>query len=188
MGTFASNLKGKRRYLEGSTPERNVLILGGDERTLRIINSTTALEGKAERSIENQNLSSASSHRYRSATTCRGRTMGLQPGQRSVLFIYQRASATILWLSSVCNDVEDVELGCESVHRISACGSLNPEWLTRSGPPRSIIGLHPGNVGRETPVGGNPAKVPTFLNQFVKVGGNYPVTYFQTPGWVCSFK
>ena len=118
MGTFASNLKGKRRYLEGSTPERNVLILGGDERTLRIINSTTALEGKAERSIENQNLSSASSHRYRSATTCRGRTMGLQPGQRSVLFIYQRASATILWLSSVCNDVEDVELGCESVHRV----------------------------------------------------------------------
>ena len=33
-------------FSEGSTPERNTLILGGDEHTLRIIISTATLEGE----------------------------------------------------------------------------------------------------------------------------------------------
>jgi len=41
-------------FSEGSTPERNALILGGDEHTLRIIISTVMLEGKIGWSIKNQ--------------------------------------------------------------------------------------------------------------------------------------
>ena len=76
----------------------------------------------------------------------------------------------------------------ESIHRISACGVLTHNGFTRSGPPRSVIGLHPGNVGHEVLVGENSAKVPTFLNQFVKAEGDYPATDFQAPALVCSFK
>jgi len=72
----------------------------------------------------------------------------------------------------------------ESVH----VEILTFQGFSRTGPPRSIIGLHPGNVGRDVPVGENPIMVPTFLNQFVKAKGNYPATDFRMPGWVHSFK
>ena len=72
----------------------------------------------------------------------------------------------------------------KSVHvRVLTLGSF-----IKSGPPRSVVGLHLGNIGHEAHVGENPTKVPTFLNQFVKAGGNYPATKFLTLGWVCSFK
>jgi len=46
-----------------------------------------------------------------------------------------------------------------------------------------------GNDGWDAPVGKNPAMVPTFFNQFIKADGNYPATYFRTPGWVhCTKK
>ena len=48
----------------------------------------------------------------------------------------------------------------ESVH----VGILTYNGFSRWGPPQSIIGLHPGNVSRDVPVGESPAKVPTFLN------------------------
>ena len=52
----------------------------------------------------------------------------------------------------------------ESVH----VEILTFQDFSRTGPPQSIIGLHPGNVGRDVPVGENPIMVLTFLNQFVK--------------------
>jgi len=67
-------------------------------------------------------------------------------------------------------------------------GILILSGFTKSGPPRSVISLRQGNIGREVHVGENPAKVPTFLNQFVKLGGNYPATNLRMPGWMCSFK
>jgi len=72
----------------------------------------------------------------------------------------------------------------KSVHvRVLTLGDF-----TRSGSPRSVIGLHPGHVNREVPMGENPAEVLTFLNRFVKAGGNYPAANFQTPGLVSSSK
>ena len=50
------------------------------------------------------------------------------------------------------------------------------------------MSLHPGIISRDVPVGENPAKVPTFLNQFMKAGGNYLATDFRTLGWVSAFK
>ena len=60
--------------------------------------------------------------------------------------------------------------------------------FSRSGPPLSIITLHPGNVSRDVPMGENPIKFPTFLNQFVKAEVNYPAADSLTLGWVSSFK
>jgi len=50
------------------------------------------------------------------------------------------------------------------------------------GPPWSILGLHPGNVLQDIPVGENPAMAQTFSNQFSKVNGNYPAMDFRAPG------
>ena len=61
-------------------------------------------------------------------------------------------------------------------------GILILHGSTRSGPPCSVIGLHPGNVSREVLVGEIPTQVPTFLNWFVKTGGNYPAADFRTVG------
>jgi len=47
---------------------------------------------------------------------------------------------------------------------------------TREGPPRCILGLHPGNVLQDILVGENPAVARTFGNQFLSVNGNYPAT------------
>ena len=67
-------------------------------------------------------------------------------------------------------------------------GILTLSGFTRSGLLRSVIGLHSSNIGREVPVREIPAQFLTFLNQFLKVGGNYPATYFRTLGWVFFFK
>ena len=72
----------------------------------------------------------------------------------------------------------------KSVH----VGILTSRGFSRSGPPRSILGLHPSNVSRDVPMGENLAKVSIFLNQLINVGGNYPVIDFRTPGWVSVFK
>jgi len=66
----------------------------------------------------------------------------------------------------------------ESVHM----GVLTLGSFTRSSPARGVFGLHPGNTGHEAPMGENSAKVLTFLNQFVKAGGNSLATDFQKLG------
>ena len=55
---------------------------------------------------------------------------------------------------------------------------------TRAGPPRCILGLHPGNVLQDIPVGGNPAMAQNFENQFFRVNDNYPAIDFRTPRWI----
>ena len=55
---------------------------------------------------------------------------------------------------------------------------------SRAGPPRCILGLHPGNVLQDIPVGENSAVAQTFGNQFFRVHGNYPATDFRIPGWI----
>ena len=55
---------------------------------------------------------------------------------------------------------------------------------TRAGPPLCTLGLHPGNVLPDIPVGENPVVAQTFGNQFFKAHGNYPATDFRTPGWI----
>ena len=41
-----------------------------------------------------------------------------------------------------------------------------------------------GRERQDLPAGENPAMVQTFLNQFIRVQGNYPVRDFRAPGWV----
>jgi len=76
----------------------------------------------------------------------------------------------------------------ESVH----VGILTHRGFSRCGPPRSILGLYPGNVSHDVPVGENPTKVSIFLNQFMNARGNYLANYlatnFRTQGWVSVFK
>ena len=73
------------------------------------------------------------------------------------------------------------------MHKVSACGDFDFQGFSRFGPPRSIIDLHLGNVGRDVPIVENLAMVPTFLNQFVKEEGSYLAKDFQILGGVHSF-
>ena len=52
----------------------------------------------------------------------------------------------------------------------------------RAGGIRSVLGLHPGLVGKEVPTGETPAMAQTFLNYFVKAEGNHPARDFRAPG------
>jgi len=70
----------------------------------------------------------------------------------------------------------------DSVH-VGKLIILSPGY-TRMGPPRCILGLYPGNVLPDIPVGENPAVAQTFGHQFFKVCGNYLATDFRTPGWI----
>ena len=67
-------------------------------------------------------------------------------------------------------------------------GILTAQGYNRSGPPRLVIDLYPGLVGKGVPVGDNLAMAQTFLNQFVKVEENYSATGFRMPGWFHSTK
>ena len=51
---------------------------------------------------------------------------------------------------------------------------------SRAGPPRCILGLHPGNVLQDIPVGKFPAITQIFGNQFFKVHDNYLAINFRT--------
>ena len=70
----------------------------------------------------------------------------------------------------------------DSVH-VGKLTAASPGY-TRAGPPRCILGVHPGNVLLDIPVGENLAMSQTFGNQFFKVHSNYPATDFRTPGWI----
>ena len=61
---------------------------------------------------------------------------------------------------------------------------LIPLGYSRSGPTRSVLGLHPGRVGQDILVGENPMMAQIFINQFVRAHGNYLTTDFRAQGWV----
>ena len=50
--------------------------------------------------------------------------------------------------------------------------------------PRAVLGMHSGRVGQVLPEGENPVMPQTFLNQFIKIQGNYPVRNFRALSWV----
>ena len=47
--------------------------------------------------------------------------------------------------------------------------------------------MHPGRIGHDLHIGENPAMAQTFLNQFIKVQGNYLARNFRALGWVRTF-
>jgi len=47
-----------------------------------------------------------------------------------------------------------------------------------------MLGLHPGKVGQDIPIGENSTMAQTFINQFTKVHGNYLATGFRASGYV----
>ena len=63
-------------------------------------------------------------------------------------------------------------------------GILTLNGYNHSGSPRAILDLYPERISQDIPVGENPVMAQTFLNQFVKVQGNYPARDFRAPGWV----
>jgi len=69
-----------------------------------------------------------------------------------------------------------------SVH-VGILIAASPSYM-KADAPRCILGLHPGNVLQDIPVGENPAMAQTFGNQFFRVYGSYPATDFRTPGWI----
>ena len=78
--------------------------------------------------------------------------MGLYPSLRSILSPGEQAPLSPGFLPIV-DDAKDDEIGRESVHKISACGGSDPEWLHQEWPSSSVIGLYPGDVGHEVPWG-----------------------------------
>jgi len=73
-----------------------------------------------------------------------------------------------------------VTLSTDLVH----VGVFTLNGYNRFGSPRVVLSLHPGRIGQYIRVGDNPAMAQTFLNQFIKVQGNYPIKDFRAPGWV----
>ena len=72
--------------------------------------------------------------------------------------------------------ISGVSLGKLAVNEAYAAG----HW-------RDIFGLHPGLVRVEYPTGETPQLAATFINQFLRVKGDFP-TDFHPLGWVHSSK
>ena len=69
--------------------------------------------------------------------------------------------------------------GSESVH----VGQFTFRGASRAGPPTYVTGLQPHLVGEIT-TGEMPSTTATFINSFVKAGGNYLASDFRAPSWV----
>jgi len=54
----------------------------------------------------------------------------------------------------------------DSIH-VGKLIAMSPSY-TRAGPPRCILGLHPGNVLQNIPIGENPAMAQTLETSFLK--------------------
>jgi len=52
-------------------------------------------------------------------------------------------------------------------------GILTLNGYNRCGAPRDVLDLHPARIGQDIHVGENSAMAQTFLNQFIKIQGNY---------------
>jgi len=61
-------------------------------------------------------------------------------------------------------------------------GILTLNGYNHFGWPKAVLGLHSWRIGQDIPVGKNPAMAQIFLNQFIKVQGNYPTRDFRAPG------
>jgi len=66
------------------------------------------------------------------------------------------ASRKMRW--SVTQFTDSVHVGILTLNGYNCCGS-----------PRVVLGMHPGRIGQDLPIGENPTIAQTFLNQFIKV-------------------
>ena len=91
---------------------------------------------------------------------------------RSITFIEQASLPAILL--PACDEAQEDELAGDPDTDSVNVGVLTAtsHGYTRVGPPRCILGLHPGNVLQDILVGENPTMAQTFGNQFLKVHGN----------------
>jgi len=162
------------------------LILAVDQRTLRSILSTAALEGSniavfrkstfifkdAAPDTDQQLLASEDQWIFTI-----GKKYYLPPNRRHfpLSFRLVKAARRMEW---------HVTRSTDSIH----FGILTSPGYNRSGHPRPVIGLDPSLVSRDVPARENPVMVRTFLNLFIKANGNYTATNFRTLCWDHSTK
>ena len=68
---------------------------------------------------------------------------------------------------------------------VMSLGKVGVNEAYPAGHGRDIFGLHPGLISAEYPTGETPQLAATFINQFLKVRGDFP-TDFRPLGWVHS--
>ena len=174
-------------FSDESSAERDALIFVEDQRTLRSILITAALEdnmvvfrkpvfifGDAAPNANQQLLTREDQWIF---------TIG---GEKYYLPMSKHYFPLLFFRSVTTTRKMDWPVS-RTTHTVHV-GILTSQGCSRSGPPRHVISLHPGHVIRDVPVGESLAMARTFLNLFVKAEGNYPAKHFRTPGWVHSSK
>ena len=170
---------------ERSSLVRDTLIQGGHPQTTQSILTTAPLEDVDRRTYRKPDFmfGDAAPDPDRQLQAGEGQWIFQLDGEK----FYLPSTKRHFPLSSFVNVTQarkmawGVSRSVESVH----VGRLTfQSGYSRAGPPHSIMGLYPGKVSRELPVGENPAVAQTFGTQFCAVNGNYPATDFRAPGWV----
>jgi len=174
-------------FSERSSPARDTLIYGGDQRTTRSILTTAPLEDFDRKKTYRKPdfmFGDAAPDPDRQLLAGEGQWIFQLDGEKLYLpsnkwhfslSFFQCVTQARKMSWQVSPSTDSVHVGKLILH--------SPGYA-RAGPPHCIMGLHPGNVSRDIPVGENPAVALTFGNQFFKVRGNYPATDFRTPGWI----
>ena len=102
---------------------------------------------------------------------------------REVLSSIKQAALSSFIFPISSGTMED-EMVCDPVHQLGTWGILTLNGYNFSRLPRAILGLHTGGIGQDIHVRKILAMAQMFLNQFIKVQGNYPARDFRTSGWV----
>jgi len=186
-GNVSLQLQGQASlFSERSAAGRDALIYVGDQRTMRSILTTTPLEdcdGKVYRRPDFM-FGDAAPDPNHQLLVGEGQWIFNLDGEKYYLLSSKRHFPLSFFqcVTKTRKMQWQVTRITDSVH----VGKLiaSPFGYTRVGPPRCILGLHPGNVLLDIPVGGNPAVAQTFGNQLFKARGNYPATNFRTPRWI----
>ena len=113
--------------------------------------------------------------------------MDLQNWRRQILSPFKQMSLTSLFLQTSDEEEED-GMTFDPKHGLSACGYTFAQGYNRSGPPRPVIDLFLGLIGKDILVGKNSMMAQTFLKQFIKVEGTHSATNLKKSGWVHSIK
>jgi len=173
-------------FSERSSVVRDTLIHGGDQLTMRSILTTAPLEDIDCRTYKKPDFmfGDAAPDPDRQLQAGEGQWIFQSDGEKFYLPSNKRhfPLSSFECATQARKMAWDVSQSVDSVH-IGRLTSQSPSY-SRAGPPHHIMGLYPGNVSREPPVGENPAVAQTFGNQFCAVNGNYPATDFRAPGWV----
>jgi len=185
-GSLSLQLHGEASlFSERSSLVRDTLIQGGHPQTMRSILTTAPLEDVDRQTYRKPDFifGDAAPDPDRQLQAGEGQWIFQLDGEKSYLPSTKRhfPLSSFAAVTQARKMAWSVSRSTESVH----VGRLSYQsGYSGAGPPRSIMGLYPGKVSRELPVGENPAVAQTFGAQFCAVGGNYPATDFRTPGWV----